>query len=49
MIPWLAIGGFAGLRTAKIQRLDWSEINLVERHIEIKSLSDLGRKKYTSN
>jgi integrase len=35
MIPWLAIAGFAGLRTAEIQRLDWSEVNLVERHIEI--------------
>jgi integrase len=35
MIPWLAIAGFAGLRTAEIQRLDWSEVNLTERHIEI--------------
>ena len=37
MVPWLAIAGFAGLRTAEIQRLDWSEINLTERHIEIKA------------
>ena len=35
MIPWLAIAGFAGLRSAEIQRLDWHEINLKERHIEI--------------
>ncbi len=35
MIPWLAIAGFAGLRTAEIQRLDWSEVNLAERHIQI--------------
>ena len=35
MIPWLAIGGFAGLRSAEIRRLDWSEVNLMERHIEI--------------
>ena len=27
----------AGLRTAEIRRLDWSEINLTERHIEIKA------------
>jgi integrase len=37
MVPWLAIAGFAGLRTAEILRLDWSEINLMERHIEIKA------------
>ncbi|MHB8520906.1 MAG: tyrosine-type recombinase/integrase [Limisphaerales bacterium] len=37
MIAWLAIAGFAGLRSAEIQRLDWSEVNLAERHIEIKA------------
>jgi integrase len=26
--PYLAIGAFAGLRTAEMQRLDWSEIDL---------------------
>lgn len=26
--PYLAIGAFAGLRTAELQRLDWSEIDL---------------------
>jgi integrase len=26
MVPFLAIGAFAGLRSAEIQRLDWSEI-----------------------
>jgi integrase len=37
MLPWLAIAGFAGLRSAELQRLDWREINLVERIIEIKA------------
>ncbi len=37
MIPWLAIGGFAGIRSAEIKRLDWSEVNLRERFIEIKA------------
>jgi integrase len=37
MVPWLAIAGFAGLRTAEVRRLDWSEVNLAERHIEIKA------------
>lgn len=37
MIPWLAIGAFAGLRTAEINRLDWSEIHLADGHIEIKA------------
>lgn len=35
LVPWLAIAGFAGLRSAELQRLDWSEVNLTERHIEI--------------
>jgi integrase len=37
MIPWLAIAGFAGLRSAELQRLDWSEVNQAERYIEIKA------------
>ena len=32
---WLAIAGFAGLRTAELQRLDWQDINLAEGHIEV--------------
>ena len=32
---WLAIAGFAGLRTAELQRLDWRDVNLKERHIEV--------------
>jgi integrase len=35
---WLSIAAFAGLRTAEIQRLDWSEVNLTERHIEVPAL-----------
>jgi integrase len=37
MIPFLAIGAFAGLRTAEITRLDWSEVHLTERFIEVKA------------
>jgi integrase len=37
MVPFLAIAGFAGLRSAELARLDWSEINLAERFIEIKA------------
>ncbi len=37
MVPWIAVAGFAGLRSAELQRLDWSEVNLVEKHIEIKA------------
>ena len=37
LIPLLAIGGFAGLRTAEILRLDWGEIDFEQSHIEIKS------------
>jgi integrase len=35
MVPWLAIAAFAGLRTAELQRLDWSDIDLAERYIEV--------------
>jgi len=31
----LAIGAFAGLREAEIQRLDWSEVDLARGHIEV--------------
>jgi len=37
MIPWLAIAGFAGLRSAELQRLDWGEVDMAERYIEIKA------------
>ena len=34
-LPVLAIGAFAGLRTAEIQRLDWADIDLAGRIIKI--------------
>ncbi len=34
-LPCLALGAFAGLRSAEIQRLAWSDIHLAERHIVI--------------
>jgi len=37
LIPFLAIGAFAGLRHAEIQRLDWSEVRLDDGFIEIKA------------
>ncbi|MBM3880431.1 MAG: hypothetical protein FJ387_12055 [Verrucomicrobia bacterium] len=39
MIPYLTIAAFAGLRSAEIARLDWSEIHLCgpERFIEVKA------------
>jgi integrase len=33
----LAIGAFAGLREAEIQRLDWNEIDFARGHIEVKA------------
>jgi integrase len=36
VVPMLAIGAFAGLREAEIQRLDWHEIDLSRGHIEVK-------------
>jgi integrase len=37
VVSMLAIGAFAGLREAEIQRLDWSEIALARGHIEVKA------------
>ncbi len=34
-LPALAIGAFAGLRSAEIERLEWSDVNLKERFIVI--------------
>ena len=35
ILPYFAIGLFAGLRRAEIERLDWSEIDFDEGHIEV--------------
>ena len=36
MVPFVAIGAFAGMRSTEISRLHWSEIDLNERYIEVK-------------
>jgi integrase len=36
-VPYLAIGAFAGLRSAEIERLDWSEIDLSGKLIHVKA------------
>jgi integrase len=33
--PFLALGAFAGLRMAELQRLDWSEIDLVRGYVTV--------------
>ncbi len=35
MLPYVAIGAFAGLRPAEISRLDWSEVRLDRNFIEV--------------
>jgi integrase len=37
MLPYIAIGLFAGLRRAELQRLDWSEIDFDSGLIEVKA------------
>jgi integrase len=37
ILPMLAIGAFAGLRDAEIQRLEWSEVDFARGHIEVKA------------
>jgi integrase len=45
LVPWLAIGGFAGLRSAEIERLDWREIDLAERLIKLPATKSKTRRK----
>lgn len=35
ILPYIAIGLFAGLRRAEIERLDWSEVDFESGHIEV--------------
>lgn len=35
LIPYIAIGAFAGLRAAEVERLDWSQVDLESRLIEV--------------
>jgi integrase len=35
LIPYIAIGAFAGLRRAELERLDWREVDLQSRLIEV--------------
>jgi integrase len=37
MVPFIAIGGFAGLRVAEIRRLGWSAVSLERRLIELRA------------
>ena len=37
MVPFLSIGAFAGLRSAEIERLDWNEVHLADKFIEVKA------------
>ena len=36
-LPSLALGAFAGLRSAEVERLEWKDIDLAERVIELKA------------
>jgi len=35
VVPYIAIGAFAGLRAAEIERLDWDDVDLSDDHINI--------------
>ena len=37
ILPFIAIGVFAGLRTAELQRLEWHEVDLAGGHVEVTS------------
>ena len=35
-LPWIALGGFAGLRTAEIERLDWGDVLFADALVHIR-------------
>jgi len=37
LIPFVAVGLFAGLRSSELQKLDWSQVDLDGGHIEVKA------------
>lgn len=37
MLPVLVLGGFCGIRSAEILRLDWKDVNFEQKHINISS------------
>jgi len=37
IVPAIAIGGFAGLRSAELERLSWNEVRLADNLIEVKA------------
>jgi len=45
MVPGIAIGLFAGLRRSEVCALDWSEIDLDERYIEVKAAKAKARQR----
>jgi integrase len=46
LLPYHALGLFAGIRPMELQRLDWSNIDLTEGHVEITAaVSKTGRRR----
>ena len=37
LVPWLIFGGFCGLRSSEILRLDWRDVNLKRRFVEVRA------------
>ena len=35
VVPYIAIGGFAGLRHAELMRLEWQDVKIAQGHIEV--------------
>ena len=35
LLPYLAVGGFAGLRAAEMDRLDWAHVDFEQGHVEV--------------
>jgi integrase len=45
LLAYVAIAGFAGLRRAEIERLDWSDVDMDTREIDVKALIAKSKKR----
>jgi integrase len=39
LVPWLVFGGYCGLRSAEILRLEWRDVNLNRRFVEVRAIN----------
>lgn len=44
IVPYLAVAGFAGLRNSEVEKLDWSNVDLKRKRIEVRAVHKTGHR-----